>query len=124
MYTIGEVVELTGITHYTLRYYEKESLVIPKRLVNGRRCYTEENLAVLRFILKMRKTQMPISKIKEYILLYNEGEKTTLARLHLLEQHQKYIQETILSYVSISEELDQKIKTYKKAIKQKTETLG
>lgn len=42
MYRIGELSKLLGVSEHTLRYYEKEGLVVPLR--NGKnRIYSEED---------------------------------------------------------------------------------
>ena len=43
-YTIGQFSKITNISEYTLRYYENENLITPKRLGNGRRCYDEKDI--------------------------------------------------------------------------------
>ncbi|MEH7080966.1 MerR family transcriptional regulator, partial [Bacillus velezensis] len=39
MYSIGEVSKKLGISAHTLRYYEKEKIIIPDRNENGERIY-------------------------------------------------------------------------------------
>ena len=85
MFSIGEVAQALGISPHTLRYYEKENIILPDRNEHGERKYTESHLQWLKFVLKLKQTQMPINKIKEYARLYTEGEHTSLARLELLE---------------------------------------
>ncbi|MEH7086532.1 MerR family transcriptional regulator, partial [Neobacillus drentensis] len=58
MYTIGEVAQLVGVSTHTLRYYEKENIILPDRNENGERKYTESHLQWLKFVLKLKETQM------------------------------------------------------------------
>ena len=44
---INEVVKLTGVSARTLQYYDEIGLLIPQKLDNGYRDYTEENLEKL-----------------------------------------------------------------------------
>lgn len=66
-YSIDDISHLTGLSKYTLRYYEKEGLT-PKisRNASGYRVYSEENLEWLNFLLKVKQTGMPIKKIKKF----------------------------------------------------------
>ena len=41
---INEVMKLTGVSVRTLQYYDEIGLLIPQKLDNGYRDYTEENL--------------------------------------------------------------------------------
>ena len=87
MYTISEVAKLLGMSTHTLRYYEKENILIANRDTNGNRMYEESHIKWLQFVMKLKQTQMPIAKIREYARLYIEGEHTAGARLQLLEDH-------------------------------------
>ncbi|HBS47160.1 MAG TPA: MerR family transcriptional regulator [Paenibacillus sp.] len=113
MYTISEVSKLLAITTYTLRYYEKEGIVAPIRNANGERVYEDTHLAWLRFVLRLKQTQMPISQIREYAQLYLEGEHTSSARLNLLEDHRSSIQDQIRHLTETEKMLNDKIANYK-----------
>ncbi|WP_349515094.1 MerR family DNA-binding transcriptional regulator [Leuconostoc suionicum] len=44
-YSINEISELTGLSKYTLRYYEKEKLIpLIKRDSSGHRIYNQKDL--------------------------------------------------------------------------------
>jgi DNA-binding transcriptional MerR regulator len=52
---IGELAELTGTTPRTLRYYEEIGLLAGGERAQGKhRCYTEEDVARVREIVKLR----------------------------------------------------------------------
>jgi len=113
MYTISEVSKILEITTYTLRYYEKEGIVAPVRNANGERIYEESHLAWLRFVLRLKQTQMPIAQIRQYAQLYLEGEHTSQARLNLLEDHRSSVQEQIRHLTETEKMLNDKISNYK-----------
>jgi DNA-binding transcriptional MerR regulator len=113
MYTISEVSKLLDITTYTLRYYEKEGIVAPIRNANGERVYEDTHLAWLRFVLRLKQTQMPISQIREYAQLYLEGEHTSPARLNLLEDHRSSVQDQISHLTETEKMLNDKIANYR-----------
>jgi len=120
MYTISDIAKLLGITAHTLRYYEKEGIIAPIRNPSGERVYDDSNLAWLRFMMRLKQTQMPISQIKEYAHLYLEGEHTTQARLNLLEDHRNAVQSQIRNLTATEKVLKDKIAAYKNSITKET----
>lgn len=116
MYTISEVAKSFGVTTHTLRYYEKEGIIIPMRNAYGERLYDESHLAWLKFVMKLKQTQMPISQIREYAQLYKEGEHTAKARLNLLEDHRRSVQDQIKTLAATEKMLNDKIAAYKDLI--------
>ncbi|MFF2878914.1 MerR family transcriptional regulator [Gottfriedia sp. NPDC057991] len=119
MYSIGEVAQMLGISTHTLRYYEKEQIILPDRNENGERLYSESHIQWLRFVLKLKETQMPVNKIKEYAHLYTEGEHTSLARLDLLVEHKQSIEQQLKTLEETNKMLEQKINFYKETIHNK-----
>ncbi|KQL49865.1 MerR family transcriptional regulator [Brevibacillus choshinensis] len=116
MYTISEVAKLLGVSAHTLRYYEKEEIIVPKRNAHGERLYDESHVAWLRFVMRLKQTQMPLTQIREYARLYKEGEHTTIARLNLLEDHRNAVQNQIMNLEATEKMLADKIATYKALI--------
>lgn len=119
MYTISEVAKLIGVSTHTLRYYEKENILIANRNTNGNRVYDESHITWLQFVMKLKQTQMPIAKIREYARLYLEGEHTTAARLQLLEDHRRSIQDQRENLVITEKMLENKIIAYKASLENK-----
>ena len=119
MYSIGEVAQMLGISTHTLRYYEKEQIILPDRNANGERLYSESHIQWLRFVLKLKETQMPVNKIKEYAHLYTEGEHTSLARLDLLVEHKQSIEHQLKTLEETNKMLEQKINFYKEVMHNK-----
>ncbi|TDL82808.1 MerR family transcriptional regulator [Peribacillus frigoritolerans] len=116
MYTISEAAELLGLSTHTLRYYEKEKIIETDRTAGGDRIYTENQLAWLRFVVKLKQTQMPLAQIREYTNLFLEGEHTANARLKLLENHRKSIHHQVKTLEATEKMLDDKITAYKESI--------
>lgn len=121
MYTIGEVAQLLGVSTHTLRYYEKEKIILPDRNEHRDRIYSESNLQWLKFVLKLKETQMPITKIKEYAYLYTEGEHTAINRLKLLEDHKSSIENQLKTLEETNKMLEHKITSYKEMILKRDE---
>lgn len=117
MFTIGEVAERVGISTHTLRYYEKESIITPDRAASGDRRYTEAHLKWLRFVIRLKETQMPIEKIKQYASLVAQGEHTAEERLTLLEEHRRSITRQLETLQAAEKMLEHKIAAYQDAIR-------
>ncbi|MGG3912842.1 MerR family transcriptional regulator [Rossellomorea vietnamensis] len=114
MYSISEASSELGVTPHALRYYEKEGIITPDRLPSGVREYTDSHMKWLKFVVKLRETQMPISTIKKYTELFLEGDYTMEERLSLLEEHQSNIQAQIQTLLSTDAMLNDKIGSYKR----------
>ncbi|MGG1662474.1 MerR family transcriptional regulator [Brevibacillus sp. NRS-1366] len=71
MYSISEISRLTGITAYTLRYYEKIGLLPkPKRLDGkqyGIRRYDDQDLRFIKFIHGLKQTGMKLKDIAAFV---------------------------------------------------------
>ncbi|WP_234490053.1 MULTISPECIES: MerR family transcriptional regulator [Paenibacillus] len=67
MYAISELAKLTGITAFTLRYYEKIGVLPKPRRHNGEgagiRTYSEADLQMIRFIHGLKLSGMKLEDI-------------------------------------------------------------
>lgn len=63
-YQIGDVADMVGISRDTLRYYEKQGLLSPKKGENGYRYYTDSDVQNLITILYHRKMNFSLDKIR------------------------------------------------------------
>ncbi len=70
--TIGEVETRSGMTRANIRFYETEGLLQPRRLENGYRDYSEEELAVLMRIRLLRALGVPLEELRAL----QSGERT------------------------------------------------
>jgi len=101
----------------TLRYYEKEQLLIVSRDSAGRRCYTSEDVDWIMFIKKLKDTGMSIKKIREYALLRYQGDSTIQQRLKILEDHELAVIREKTKLENHLQNLNEKIKIYKDKLK-------
>ena len=115
-YSIGKFSELTHISIHTLRYYEKEKLIIPGRQLNGRRSYTEKDITWIGFIKRLKDTGMPIKEIQKYAQLHALGNETMQERMDLLTLHRNTLDTEILKMQEYLESLDTKIQYYQRVI--------
>lgn len=65
--TIKEVEERLGIPRASVRFYEKERLIDPKREENGYREYSEQDVATLKKVIIFRKLGLPVSEIEDIL---------------------------------------------------------
>lgn len=63
----NEIEKELGLTKHTIRYYEKEGLIHPRRDENGYRDYSEEDLNVLRVVKFLRNLDISIDDVKGII---------------------------------------------------------
>ena len=74
-YSIGQFSELSGFPIDTLRYYERQKLLFPKRDENNRRVYSEKDVAWISFISCLKKTGMSIREmqavLRDYVYWFN-----------------------------------------------------
>lgn len=65
--TTHEVKEMLDVTKKTLIYYENEGLVKPSRDSNNYRCYSQDDVLRIKFILLLREMDVTIEEIKQII---------------------------------------------------------
>lgn len=95
-YTIKDVSKRTGISAYTLRFYDSEGLLsFVQRSESGIRLFTEKDFEPLYTITVLKKSGMPIKKIREFMELYLKGDETIHARRIMFEEHKKQLEEKI-----------------------------
>lgn len=123
-YSIGEFSKLTNVSEYTLRYYEKEKLILPKRTENGRRCYSENDARWIEFIKRLKDTNMPIKEIQKYAELRAAGDCTMNERMKLLIKHRIELIDQINKANENLKKLDEKITYYENAIEKSTQYLS
>ena len=115
-YSIGEFSRLTNLGIHTLRYYEHENLITPKRNSSNRRCYSDKDLAWIEFIKRLKDTGMPIKEIQRYAELRAEGDITLNERMEMLTVHRESLNEQIKVLQEHMAKLDDKIDFYRQEI--------
>lgn len=104
-YSISEVSEMTGISAFTIRYYDKCGF-FPKlqRDKNNVRSFADQDIAALHLVDALRKSGLSIEGIQYYVRLSLKGDSSRKERMAILEAR-----ETVLEYQR--EELDESLKT-------------
>ena len=103
---INEVAKLTGVSARTLQYYDEIGLLIPEKLDNGYRDYSDENLDKLQKILFYRFLKFKLNDIKELL----DGD---IDSLKILEQQRELILKEKEKFEIILHNIEKTIKTHK-----------
>ncbi|EWT01707.1 MerR family transcriptional regulator [Intrasporangium oryzae NRRL B-24470] len=113
--TIAEASARTGLTPHTLRYYERDGLMLREvgRTASGHRVYTDADLAWVTMLTRLRATGMPIREMREYAALCRRGEGNEESRLGLLQAHRSRVLEQLAAVTDHLGAIDEKIGIYR-----------
>ncbi len=91
--SIAEAAHATGLTTHTLRYYERDELLLEpvERTPAGHRRYTEGDLTWIVLLTRLRATGMSIREMQEYAQLCRAGDGNEAQRLALLRAHRERV---------------------------------
>lgn len=93
-YGIAEVADTTGISAFTIRYYDKCGFFPDlARDHRGVRSFSQADIAQLHFVDALRKSGLSIEGIQYYVRLQKLGASTRAERLEIVRA-----QETVLEY--------------------------
>jgi DNA-binding transcriptional MerR regulator len=116
-YSVGEVAGQVGLTTHTLRWYESVGLLDPvRRDPGGRRRYRDDDLARLRFLVRLRATGMPVRDMIRYVELLRGGPATVTERLRLLVEHRERVLAQIETLREDLKIIDYKIDNYRDVV--------
>ena len=118
--SISDVAERTGLTTHTLRYYEREGLMLApvERASSTHRRYTEADVSWVTFLTKLRSTAMPIATMREYVVLARQGDATQAERLELLLLHRMAVAQQLEEMTASLAAIDYKIDLYQQNLGQ------
>jgi DNA-binding transcriptional MerR regulator len=121
---IGEAAAVVGLSVQTLRYYEREGLLLDptSRRSNGHRRFHRNDLDWLAGLVMLRETGMPIADIRKVAAL-SRTPGTEKQRLEAFERHR----ETVVAQLKRTQEhlaaLDTKIAAYRAYAVSEEETI-
>ena len=96
IYTMMQVCRELDITYQTLKFYCNEGLVPNvKRDKNNRRVFDEKDVRWIKDLTCLKKCDMSIQEMKEYLELCLEGESTIIPRKEMLTKKQEALRATI-----------------------------
>lgn len=122
MYSIGEVSEMFHLPIPTIRFYDKEGLLLDlKRDPSGIRKFDEKNLESLRLIECLKKSGMKIKDIKEFMHWCSLGDETIEIRKEMFLKQKENIEKEIQELQNALEMINYKCWYYDQALKDGTE---
>ena len=112
--SIAEAAEQTGLTAHTLRYYERDGLMLAavERSASGHRRYTERDLTWIEMITRLRSTGMPVRDVRRYADLVRAGDGNEGERLDLLKDHRARVEAQLREVTGHLRAIDHKIGLY------------
>ncbi|MEJ8309694.1 MerR family transcriptional regulator [Agrobacterium larrymoorei] len=110
---IGELAKRSGLSAYTIRYYERIGLLpYADRDRSSRRDYDSEILIWIEFLGRLKTTGMPIRDMLRYAALRKQGDATGPERQEMLEAHRDQVRDRVAELQQCLIVLDQKIAGY------------
>ena len=124
--TIAEAAERSGLTSHTLRYYERDGLMLfpVERSSTGHRRYTDRDLTWIELVTRLRATGMPIRDVRRYADLVRAGAGNEQERLELLRDHRRVVLDQLAEVQDHLGAIDRKIGIYVDHLERQRPTVG
>jgi DNA-binding transcriptional MerR regulator len=118
--SVKDAADQTGVTVYTLHYYEREGLLRTSRTQSGHRRYAESDLGWIRILTCLRQTGMPIRKMRDFAALVQQDQTNISAnieaRIRMLEEHRSDVLAHIAELGRNLDHVEGKIRHYRQAL--------
>ena len=122
MYSIGEISEMFNLPIPTLRFYDKEGLLLDlDRDYSGIRRFNEKTIEALRVIECLKKSGMQIKEIKQFMHWCSLGDKTIEKRKEMFLHQKESIEQEIKELEKALNMIKYKCWYYDEALKDGTE---
>ncbi len=72
IYSIGDLAREFDVTHRTIRFYEDEGLLSPRR-IGSRRVYSKRDQVRLKLILRGKRLGFSLAEVREMLELYDSA---------------------------------------------------
>ncbi|VDG19236.1 MerR family transcriptional regulator [Lactiplantibacillus mudanjiangensis] len=116
LYSIGAVAKKTGISSYTLRYYDKAGLTpFVKRDDRGQRVFDDDGLESLGLIRCLKQTGMPLEDIRQFVHWCDGGDETLPERLTMFEKQREAVLDQVHQSLLNLRKVNHKIDSYRRA---------
>lgn len=103
LYKIKEISRLYGLCTDTLRYYEEQGLLFPKRGANQYRMFSVQDIGTLNVIRSLRGLDVSLERIREYL-----ESRTIDSTLALMEEEEGLIRSRIQALEAQYEEVSRR----------------
>lgn len=116
---IKDAAKLTNLTNDTIRYYERNNLIMPvPRKENGLRDFQDVNIRQLNFVKKMRRAGVSIERLRDYVsMVFEDDDKTIPARKMLLAEQAEEMKSRLDDMQRAYDLLQYKIKNYENIVR-------
>ena len=118
-YAIGEISRLVDLSQRTIRYYEEIGLLHSvRRIENGKRVYTDDDVRRLKFINRLRVLGLSLSEMVELEKIYRKqrNNREILPKLlEILDERAAQIDERVAQLVALKKEIQE----YQKRLRNK-----
>src|SRR5512144_1155811 len=108
-YAIGEISHLVGLSQRTIRYYEEIGLLQSiRRIENGKRVYTDDDVRRLKFINRLKVLGLSLAEMVELEKIYRQqrNNREIIPKLIvLLDQRADQIDERIRQLTVLKREI-------------------
>ena len=108
-YTIGELSRMVNLTQRTIRYYEEIGLLQSvRRIENGKRVYTDDDVRRLKFINRLKMLGLSLAEMIELEKIYREqrNNREIIPKLIvLLDQRAAQIDDRINQLIALKKEI-------------------
>lgn len=122
MYTIGQVSKMFDLPISTLRYYDKQGLFPSLERSGGIRKFSEREIETLRIIECLKKSNLEIKDIKQFIDWCEQGASTYEQRKELFQKQKEAVEMEIEHLNKALDMLKFKCWFYEQAIEQGDDT--
>jgi len=115
---IGEFSKTTGLSIYTIHYYEKIGLIKKNsKDKSGHREYSQYDIEWVQFIACLKATGMTLAQILHFIALREKGDSTIHERLSIMMEQRKRLVEKVSVLNDHLGHINYKIKKFNKLLK-------
>jgi DNA-binding transcriptional MerR regulator len=120
--TIADAAQSLGLSSDTLRYYERDGLLLRPvpRSASGHRRYEPDDLRWIELVTKLRSTGMPIREVRRYADLVRAGDGNEAARLELLHAHRRQVLADLAAVTAHLSAIDYKIGLYEDKLERRS----
>lgn len=122
-YTIIEVQKKTGVSGRTLRYWCDSGLFpLVERNESGVRYFSDSDIEWVGWVVCFRKMGMSIERLREYTNLVIKGQSTMSARLEMIKEEKKIVEQKLKELQESLALVNKKIEFYEQAIAEDSQT--
>jgi len=114
-FTLQEVVQRSGLSEHTLRYYERIGLLdsVKRDRSSGHRRYTAQDVQNIETLACLRTTGMSIEDMRTYFALLKDGKAAADQQLALFDAQKKALEHELAQKQEHLRYLEQKVAFWK-----------